>query len=142
NLVAGFGVFLGGRVDDKVGPRPVLIAGCLGIIVLSLAVLFFGSVVVFWAAGLAICLFVGPVHSAPRNPLARLARPERTTAHFGLYATTGRALGVLGTGAFALVVWIASDTRAGILGIVLVMALGLLAFLPIKLGAAGRAANA
>src|SRR5690625_2110160 len=63
NLVAGFGVFLGGRVDDKVGPRPVIIAGCLGIIVLRLVVLFFGSVAVFWAAGLAIFLFVGPVQS-------------------------------------------------------------------------------
>ncbi|HJB09653.1 MAG TPA: MFS transporter [Candidatus Brachybacterium merdavium] len=142
NLVAGFGVFLGGRVDDKVGPRPVIIAGCLGIIVLGLVVLFFGSVAVFWAAGLAICLFVGPVQSASRNLLTRLSRPGRETENFGLYATTGRALGFLGTGAFALVVWIASDTRAGILGIVLVMALGLLAFLPIKLGAAGRAANA
>src|SRR5690625_7739583 len=63
NLVAGFGVFLGGRVDDKVGPRPVIIAGCLGIIVLGLVVLFFGSVAVFWAAGLAIWPFVGPVQS-------------------------------------------------------------------------------
>ena len=142
NLVAGIGVFLGGRIDDKVGPRPVIIVGCLGIIVLGLVVLFFGSVAVFWAAGLAICLFVGPVQSASRNLLTRLSRPGRETENFGLYATTGRALGFLGTGAFALVVWIASDTRAGILGIVLVMALGLLAFLPIKLGAAGRAATA
>src|SRR5699024_2063457 len=130
NLVAGFGVFLGGRVDDKVGPRPVIIAGCLGIIVLGLVVLFFGSVAVFcvagrgfvglgvwvvffgwvavfWAAGLAICLFVGPVQSASRNLLTRLSRPGRETENFGLYATTGRALGFLGTGAFALVVWIA-----------------------------------
>src|SRR5690625_6555514 len=64
NLVAGFGVFLGGRVDDKVGPRPVIIAGCLGIIALGLVVLRFGAVAVFWAAGLAICLFGGQIGRA------------------------------------------------------------------------------
>ncbi|MBM7501788.1 MFS transporter [Brachybacterium muris] len=142
NLVAGFGVFIGGWIDDRVGPRPVIIGGCVGIIVLGLVVLVFGSAAVFWVAGLAICLFVGPVQSASRNLLTRLSRPGRETENFGLYATTGRALGFLGTAAFALTVWISGDTRTGILGIVLVMALGLAAFFPIPLGAAGRAVKA
>ncbi|MEE1651784.1 MFS transporter [Brachybacterium sp. J144] len=140
NLVAGVGVFLGGRLDDRVGPRPVIIAGCLGIIVLGLVVLAFSATVVFWAAGLAICLFVGPVQSASRNLLTRLSLPGRETENFGLYATTGRALGFLGTAAFAITVAVFQDTRTGILGIVLVMAIGLVAFLPIRLGAAGRPA--
>ena len=139
NLIAGIGVYLGGKVDDRVGPRPVIIAGCAGIIVLGLVVLFLASTLVFWIAGLAICLFVGPVQSASRNLLTRLSQPGRETENFGLYATTGRALGFLGTAAFAATVAIAGDTRTGILGIVLVMAVGLIAFLPIRLGAAGRA---
>jgi UMF1 family MFS transporter len=142
NLVAGVGVFLGGRVDDRVGPRPVIIGGCVGIIVLGLVVLAFSASAVFWIAGLAICLFVGPVQSASRNLLTRLSLPGRETENFGLYATTGRALGFLGTAAFAVTVAISGETRTGILGIVLVMALGLIAFLPIRLGAAGRAAQA
>ena len=141
NLVAGVGVFLGGRVDDRVGPRPVIIAGCLGIIVLGLVVLAFEPTIVFWVAGLAICLFVGPVQSASRNLLTRLSLPGRETENFGLYATTGRALGFLGTAAFAATVALSGETRTGILGIVIVMALGLVAFLPIRLGAAGRAAS-
>lgn len=140
NLVAGFGVFLGGKADDRFGPRPVIITGCLGIIALGMVVFAFDSAAVFWVAGLAICLFVGPVQSASRNLLTRLSLPGRETEDFGLYATTGRALGFLGTAAFGLTVWLLSDTRAGILGVVLVMALGLLAFWPIRLGAAGRAA--
>ena len=139
NLVAGTGVYFGGKVDDLVGPRPVIIAGCLGVIVLGLVVLFFGSTLVFWIAGLAICLFVGPVQSASRNLLTRLSQPGRETENFGLYATTGRALGFLGTAAFAATVAISGETRTGILGIVLVMALGVVAFAPIRLGAAGRA---
>lgn len=139
NLVAGIGVFLGGRADDRMGTRWLIIVGCLGIIVLGLVVLAFGSALVFWIAGLAICLFVGPVQSASRNLLTRLSEPGRETENFGLYATTGRALGFLGTAAFAVTVAIFQDTRTGILGIVIVIALGLLAFLPIKLGAAGAA---
>lgn len=141
NLVAGVGVFLGGRVDDRVGPRPVIIAGCAGIIVLGLVVLAFEPTIVFWVAGLAICLFVGPVQSASRNLLTRLSLPGRETENFGLYATTGRALGFLGTAAFAATVALSGETRTGILGIVIVVALGLVAFLPIRLGAAGRAAS-
>lgn len=141
NLIAGVGVFLGGRVDDRVGPRPVIIAGCAGIIVLGLVVLAFEPTIVFWVAGLAICLFVGPVQSASRNLLTRLSLPGRETENFGLYATTGRALGFLGTAAFAATVALSGETRTGILGIVIVMALGLVAFLPIRLGAAGRAAS-
>src|SRR5699024_615556 len=139
NLIAGIGVYLGGKVDDRVGPRPVIIAGCAGIIVLGLVVLFLASTLVFWIAGLAICLFVGPVQSASRNLLTRLSQPGRETENFGLYATTGRALGVLGTAAFAATVAIAGDARTGILGIVLVMAVRLLALLPIRRGAGGPA---
>ncbi|APX32867.1 MFS transporter permease [Brachybacterium sp. P6-10-X1] len=139
NLIAGVGVFLGGRADDRIGTRWIIIIGCLGIIVLGLVVLAFGSTLVFWVAGLAICLFVGPVQSASRNLLTRLSQPGRETENFGLYATTGRALGFLGTAAFAASVAIFGSTQAGILGIVVVMAVGLLAFLPIRLGAAGRA---
>ncbi|EWS81024.1 MFS transporter [Brachybacterium phenoliresistens] len=140
NLVAGFGVYLGGKLDDRFGPRPVIIAGCLGVISLGVVVLAFDAKAAFWAAGLAISLFVGPVQSASRNLLTRLSLPGRETENFGLYATTGRALGFLGTGAFSLSVAVLGQTRLGILGIIVVMALGLLAFLPIRLGAAGRPA--
>lgn len=142
NLVAGFGVFLGGRLDDRFGPRPVIIGGSLGVIVLGTVVLAFDEKAAFWAAGLAISAFVGPVQSASRNLLTRLSTPGRETENFGLYAMTGRALGFLGTGAFALAVALLDSTRMGILGIIVVMAVGLIAFAPIKLGAAGRPAGA
>ncbi|MFE5774618.1 MFS transporter [Brachybacterium sp. NPDC056505] len=141
NLVAGIGVFVGGRIDDRVGSRAVIIAGCAAIVVLGLVVFAIDAQIVFWVAGLAICLFVGPVQSSSRNLLTRLSEPGHETENFGLYATTGRALGFLGTAAFSLTVWLFHDTRMGILGIIVVIALGLLAFVPIRLGAAGRAGD-
>lgn len=137
NLVAGFGVFLGGRADDRFGPRAVIIVGCAAIIAIGIVVLLLASSAVFWICGLAICLFVGPVQSASRNLLTRLSRGDQETEDFGLYATTGRAFGFLGTGAFAICVGLFHDTRMGMLGIIAVMALGLVAFLPIRLRAAG-----
>lgn len=138
NLLAGFGVYLGGKADDRVGSRTVIITGCVAIIAIGTVVLLANSTAVFWVCGLAICLFVGPVQSASRNLLTRLSMPSRETENFGLYATTGRALGFLGTAAFALTVWLFQDTRMGILGILVVLALGVICFVPIRLGAAGR----
>ena len=51
---------------------------------------------------------------------------------FGLYATTGRAVSFLAPGLFALFVGLTGDTRLGILGIVLILAAGLLLMLPVR----------
>lgn len=139
NLVAGFGVFLGGRADDRFGSRAVIIVGAVSIIALGTVVLILSPAAVFWVCGLAICLFVGPVQSASRNLLTRLSGAGNETESFGLYAMTGRAFGFLGTAAFAICVGLFDDTRMGMLGILVVLAIGLLAFIPIRLGAAGRA---
>ncbi|MDO5661765.1 MAG: MFS transporter [Brachybacterium sp.] len=137
NLVAGTGVFLGGKADDRFGTRRVIIAGCAAIIVLGIGVVLVHSELAFWIGGLAICLFVGPIQSASRNLLTRLSDPGRETENFGLYAMTGRAMGFLGTGAFSLAVLLTGDVRFGMVGIIVVLALGLLAFLPARLGEAG-----
>lgn len=138
NLVAGFGVWIGGKLDDRLGPRLVIIGGCAAIILIGLVILAFDATAVFWVAGLSLCLFVGPVQSASRNLLTRLSLPSRETENFGLYATTGRALGFLGTAAYTLTVAWFGDARLGIIGILAVLVVGLVAFVPVRLGAAGR----
>ena len=51
---------------------------------------------------------------------------------FGLYATTGRTVSFLAPTAFALFVTIGGAPYFGILGIVLVLALGLALLIPVK----------
>lgn len=140
NLVAGFGVYLGGKVDDRLGSRTVILAGVCAIIALGVVVVIFSPPIVFWVCGIAISFFVGPVQSASRNLLTRVSVPGHETENFGLYATTGRAFGFLGTGAFAVAVHAFGDTRMGMVGILAVLVLGVVAFAPIPLGAAGRPA--
>lgn len=132
NLVAGFGVFFGGKLDDAVGPRRVVIASILSVIICGVIIFVIPGDLTFWIAGLILCFFVGPINASSRNLLTRLSDPHRYAENFGLYATSGRAFGFLGTSAFAIAVGI-GGTRAGIIGIVIVLALGLAAFIPLRL---------
>ncbi|WP_231928165.1 MFS transporter [Devriesea agamarum] len=138
NLIAGVGVYLGGKADDRLGPRVVIVGGCVAVILTASVILLSAAPIVFWICGLTLSFFVGPIQSASRSLLTRLSDPGSESENFGLYATTGRALGFMGTFAFGVTVSLFQDTRMGILGVVIVMLLGLLTFLPLKLGAAGK----
>lgn len=134
NVVAGASTIAVGVLDDRLGAKPVIVIALVGLVVSGLVVFFLhdGGQLVFWTAGLALCLFVGPAQSASRTFLARLIPAGREGEVFGLYATTGRAVSFLAPTAFALFVTIGGAPYFGILGIVLVIALGLGLLLPVR----------
>lgn len=133
NLVAGISTIVAGRFDDRFGPKSVIMTSLTGLVVAGTAVLFIGEGKAgFWVAGLILCAFVGPIQSASRTLLARIAPAGREGEIFGLYATTGRAVSFLAPGLFAAFVGLTGDTRLGILGIVLVLLAGLVLMLPVK----------
>ncbi len=143
NLTAGISAALFGLLDDRVGPKRVIVGSLTSMVVLGslIFLLHDRGPTVFWVCGLLLTLFVGPAQSASRSYLARLAPEGQTGEIFGLYATTGRAVSFLSSTAWALAISVAvavaggteeSAQYAGILGIVLVLAVGLLVLLPIK----------
>ncbi|WP_374113561.1 MFS transporter [Microbacterium sp. zg.B48] len=134
NVVAGVSTILVGALDDRLGAKPVIVAALVGLIISGLLVFFLhdGGQIVFWTAGLALCLFVGPAQSASRTFLARIIPPGREGEVFGLYATTGRAVSFLAPTMFAVFVSVFGAAYFGILGIVLVLAVGLLLLIPVK----------
>jgi UMF1 family MFS transporter len=134
NVVAGVATMSVGALDDRLGAKPVIVTALVGLLVSGLVVFFLhdGGQIVFWTAGLALCLFVGPAQSASRTFLARLIPPGREGEVFGLYATTGRAVSFLAPFSFALMITIFGETYWGILGIMLVLLIGLLLLLPVK----------
>jgi len=134
NVVAGVSTIAVGALDDRLGAKPVIITALVGLVISGLIIFFLhdGGQLVFWTAGLALCLFVGPAQSASRTFLARLIPAGREGEVFGLYATTGRAVSFLAPTAFALFVTIGGAPYFGILGIVLVIALGLALLIPVK----------
>jgi UMF1 family MFS transporter len=134
NVVAGIATIGVGALDDRLGPKPVIITALIGLVVCGALVFVFhdGGQIVFWTFGLALCLFVGPAQSASRSFLARLIPAGREGEVFGLYATTGKAATALAPFAFGIFVSIGGAQYWGIIGIVLVLAIGLALLIPVK----------
>ncbi len=134
NVVAGVATISSGALDDRFGPKPLIVVSLVGLVVSGLCVFFFhsGGATVFWVFGLILCLFVGPAQSASRTFLARLIPPGREGEVFGLYATTGRAAVFIAPLFFGIFVTIGGAQYWGILGIVLVLFVGLVLLLPVR----------
>ena len=134
NLVAGVSTIISGRFDDRFGPRAVILASLVGLVVAGIAtfLLHDAGKTTFWVFGLVLCAFVGPAQSASRSLLARVTPAGREGEIFGLYATTGRAASFLSPGLWALFIALFGLQYWGILGIVIVLALGLVLMLFVK----------
>ncbi|MGX1857851.1 MFS transporter [Dietzia sp. NPDC055340] len=132
NVVAALGAVAAGYLDDRVGPKAVIVGSLVAMLVTMAVLLFVDGTAMFWIFGLLMCLFVGPAQSASRSFLARLVPPESDGQMFGLYATTGRAVSFLAPALFGLFTWAFSADRAGIAGIALVLLVGLLLLLPVR----------
>lgn len=136
NIVAGISTIISGRVDDVVGPRRVIVFALAGLVVVGLAVFVLRDLgpAVFWVGGLLLAAFVGPAQTASRSLLARLAPAGREGEIFGLYATTGRATSFFSPLLWGAFIALAGGVQAwGIMGILLILAIGLVLFLFVKL---------
>ena len=134
NLVAGVSTIIAGRLDDRLGPKRIILGSIGSMIVAGLAVFLLrdaGSLV-FWIGGLVLCAFVGPAQAAARSFLARVTPAGREGEIFGLYATTGRAASWMASAAWTVLIVSTSQTAYGILGIVIVLIIGFLLLLPVK----------
>jgi UMF1 family MFS transporter len=140
NVVAGISTFISGAFDDRFGAKPVIMVSLVGLIVAGLGVFFAHDLGqnAFWIGGLLLCLFVGPAQSASRSFLARVTPAGREGEVFGLYATTGRAVSFLAPLLFSTFIAISGAQYWGILGIVIVLALGLALLIPVKAHGARR----
>jgi MFS transporter, UMF1 family len=134
NVVAGLSTVLIGRLDDVLGPKPVIVGSLIGAIVAGLCVFIFhsGGTTIFWVFGLLMCVFVGPAQSASRSFLARVIPAGHEGEVFGLYQTTGKAATVLAPTLFTLFVTIFGGSIYGIIGIMIVLIVGLGLMLPIR----------
>lgn len=144
NVVAGVSTVAAGWLDDRIGPRRVVVGSLVGLLVAGVAVLVLrdGGQDAFWVFGLMLTAFVGPAQSASRALLARLTEPGHEAETFGLYATTGRAASFLAPFAFSTAVAVSGSQAWGVLGIVLVLAVGLALLLLVRLPALDAATGA
>lgn len=140
NLVAGVATVGLSSLDDRIGPKPIIMVS-LAITILAglgIFVLHARGAIVFWIFGLALCACVGPPQAAARSMLARVIPPGREGEIFGLYQMTGRALSFLAPLLWTLFIGLGEVVSGGhvqhwgLLGIMTVLLAGLLVLIPVR----------
>lgn len=121
--------WVGGRMDSAFGPKPVIVASMLVLILVCLVVAgmsrdsFFGlnlsagsqlPDLVFYICGCGIGAAGGSLQAASRTMMVFHTTPERATEAFGLYALSGKATTFLGTAGIALFTAVSGSSRLGI----------------------------
>jgi UMF1 family MFS transporter len=142
NVTAGVATIAFGLLDDKLGPKTVIMASLVILVGCGLGVfvLHNGGPLVFWVLALIMSACVGPAQAASRSFLARLVPEGHSGEIFGLYATTGRVISFLSPVMFGAMIALGhvvlgkgTETQYwGILGIIAVLAVGLVAMIPVK----------
>ncbi len=140
------GAWLGGRADDRFGPKTVVVTSVAALAVLSVGLLSVDAGTIFFvvpaapgtgglfasapekaylAMGALVGVFFGPAQAASRTILVRLAPPENMTEFFGLYALTGKLTAFLAPLAVGALTAISGSQRVGISAIVAFLVGGL-----------------
>jgi MFS transporter, UMF1 family len=132
NVVAAAGAALGGLFDDRVGSKAVILSSLAAMIAVGLTLMALSGAAAFWVCGLLLCLFIGPTQASARTLLLRMTAEGKEGVAFGLYTMTGRAVAPLAPFMFSTFVAIFGAARAGIGGLMLVLAAGFVAMLAVR----------
>lgn len=132
NVIALVGTWALSGLDDRIGPKRVIVGALTVMIAAGLVLIVVHSTLAFWICGLVISSQVGLVQSASRTLLARLAPAGEENETFGLYATTGRVASFIAPALVGLFTRLLG-VDWGILGIVATLALGLAIVAPLRI---------
>jgi UMF1 family MFS transporter len=132
NVVAAAGAVVGGLLDDRVGSKTVILSSLAAMIAVGVTLMASSGAAAFWVCGLLLCLFIGPTQSSARTLLLRMTAHGKEGVSFGLYTMTGRAVAPLAPFMFSTFVAVFGADRAGIAGLLLMLAAGFIAMLAVR----------
>ncbi len=140
-ILAGVALsWLGGRLDGRIGPKPVIIAAAIGLMATCILLAgmsrteFFGTALpatsslpdtVFMFCGVAIGGLGGMLQAASRSLMVRHADLDAPTESFALYGLSGRATSFLAPALIGVVTAATGSARFGVLPLILLFLLGL-----------------
>ena len=132
NATAGFGAFLFGWLDDRIGPKAIILVGLSSITLVGLPILLIESAVWFWILGAILGIFFGPVQSASRSLMVRLVPTGEEAGMFGLYALSGKITSFVGPWLVGLLVLTYDSQRIALSIVIPFLIIGGLILLTIK----------
>ncbi len=131
------GAFLGGRFDDIIGPKKVIMLGLIGLLVATIGIISvdkthilfvievaektkgsapFSSVAeqVYLGFAFLIGIVFGPIYSSSRTLMARLAPEDKRTEFFGFFAFSGKVTSFMAPVLIAFITEFSQSQRIGI----------------------------
>ncbi len=139
--------YAGGSLDKRVGPKPVIVASIVVLILVCLVIVgltresVWGIAldpasrmpdVIFYVCGGLIGAAGGPLQAASRTMLVRHTTPDRATEAFGLFALSGKVASFISPFLIALVSYFSESARIGISPVILLFAIGLVLLIWVK----------
>lgn len=139
--------WLGGMADEWRGPRPVIIASILALLVAAIMCVLVTPTYVlgfavpegsklpdmtFYLIGAIIGAAGGTLQASSRTMLVHQANPERMTEAFGLYALAGKATSFIAPFSIGLVTHLSGSQQIGVTPLIVLFVVGLflLRFVP------------
>lgn len=146
-IAAALFSWLGGKLDARLGPKPVIIGAIIvliGVIVMILGMsreaifglpLAEGSTlpdIIFFACGILIGGMGGTLQAASRTLMVRHADPAAPTESFGLYGLSGRATSFMAPALIGLVTTWTGSARIGVSPLIGLFLVGLVLLVWVK----------
>ena len=146
--IAGtFGAWLGGKLDDTVGPKRVIMGSTVVLLLSIIGILFVDKDSIFFievappapggalfsgaaeraylVLGCLIGMAGGPLQAASRSLLVRMAPKDRVAQYFGLFALTGKVTSFVGPLLIGIITAYTESQKAGMAVLVLFFVAGL-----------------
>jgi UMF1 family MFS transporter len=142
SIIAAVGAVFGGLLDDRLGSKLVIVGSLIAMITVALTLLALSGAAAFWVCGLLLCLFIGPVQASARTLMLRMTADGKEGVAFGLFTTTGRAVSFLAPWLFSAFIDVFGSDRAGMGGLCVVLAAGLVGMLAVRTPGRSMAAAA
>jgi UMF1 family MFS transporter len=140
-IAGAFGAWLGGKLDDALGPKRViagallvLLLSCVSILMVDKDTIWFVEVAppvpggglfaapaerAYLVLGVLIGMMGGPLQAASRTLLIRMAPQDRIAQYFGLFALTGKVTSFVGPLLIGIVTAVTDSQKAGMAVLVL-----------------------
>jgi MFS transporter, UMF1 family len=132
--------WLGGKLDARFGPKPVIVGAILTLIMVCIVIVGMerdslwgiamdpsSSVpdIIFFICGGLIGAAGGPLQAASRTMVLRHTTPDRATEAFGLFALSGKVTSFIAPALITIATAITQSARLGISPIILLFLIGL-----------------